>query len=227
MHTSVTHYALIYSLLPACTALLSVLAGKDHLTPAKLAGMSLSLVGCLAAISDHAASVEASIGIGDALVLVFTIMMSAHIALSAGIVRRFGVMVSNTIMFGGSAAVLFLASLQWTGSPRAELSSVIIAAVAYVGLGTAAVFLLRYRALQTLSPATVGIYHNLIPIATILLACLCLDESLGLQTIIGGFAVVAGAELVRRAQMPVSSAPPPRAWAKPLLPAVVGNKFLR
>src|SRR5215203_1587982 len=39
MHTSVTHYALIYSLLPSCTALMSVLLGKERLNSIKLVGI--------------------------------------------------------------------------------------------------------------------------------------------------------------------------------------------
>src|SRR5215208_6288009 len=39
MHTSVTHYALIYSLLPSCTAMMSVLLGNERLGAIKLAGI--------------------------------------------------------------------------------------------------------------------------------------------------------------------------------------------
>jgi drug/metabolite transporter (DMT)-like permease len=73
-------------------------------------------------------------------------------------------------------------------------------AVVYVGCATAAVFLLRCRSLQSLSPATVGTYHNLIPVCTVLLAYACLNEPLGAGTIVGGLMVLAGAEAVRRPQ---------------------------
>lgn len=221
MHTSVTHYALIYSLLPSCTATLSVLLGKDQVGPVKLMGIALSLIGCIIAVSDRAPSVEASFGFGDMLVLLFTIMMSAHIVLSSSVVKRFGVMVSNTAMFGSSALLLFLGSLQWVEPPHEELSPLMTAAVVYVGLATAAVFLLRYRSLQSLPPATVGTYHNLIPVLTIFLAYLYLGEPLGVQTIIGGATVVAGAELVRRANQPLSAS---FLWVKLSLSSLVGNR---
>ena len=47
-----------------------------------------------------------SFGFGDALVLIFTMMMSCHIVLSPNIVKRFGVWTSNTTMFGTTALVL-------------------------------------------------------------------------------------------------------------------------
>jgi len=45
---------------------------------------------------------------------------------------------------------------------------------------------------------------------------LCLDEPVGARTILGGIMVVAGAEMVRRAQ--VLPFLPLRYWAKPSLP---------
>ena len=71
--------------------------------------------------------------------------------------------------------------------------------VAYVGVATAAVFLLRYVALQSLTPMTVGVYHNLVPVCTILLAYVYLGEVVGASTVLGGASIIAGAEWVRRA----------------------------
>jgi drug/metabolite transporter (DMT)-like permease len=204
MYSSVIHYALIYSLLPSCTATLSVLMGKDQMSLLKAVGIALSLIGCVVAVYHGAPYAEASFQFGDVFILLFTLMMSAHIVLSSGIVKRFGVMVSNTVMFGISAFLLFLGSLEWPEPRHEEISPLIMGSVVYVGCATAAVFLLRYRSLQSLSPATVGTYHNLIPVCTITLAYLYLGESLCVQTILGGAMVVAGAEVVRRASLPHS-----------------------
>jgi len=203
MYTSVIHYALIYGLLPSCTSALSVLLGKDHMSPLKVAGIALSLIGCGVAVYHGAPHGETSFQFGDLFVLLFTVMMSGHIVLCSGIVKRFGMMVSNTVMFGSSALVLFLGSLKWSEPQQEQISPLIIASVLYIGCATAAVFLLRYRSLQSLSPATVGTYHNLIPVCTIFLAYLYLDEPLRVQTVLGGAMVVAGAELVRRAHQPL------------------------
>ncbi|HEX8749932.1 MAG TPA: DMT family transporter [Nitrospira sp.] len=217
MNTSVTHYALIYGLLPSCTATLSVFLGKDYMNLPKFAGILLSLIGCVIAVFQAAPSEPAALKFGDIFVLLFTVMMSAHIVLSSGIVKRFGVMVSNTVMFGSSSLLLFIGSLEWSEPLHNEVSPLITASVLYVGCATAAIFLLRYRSLQSLSPATVGTYHNLIPVCTVLLAYMYLDEPVGAKTIVGGIMVVVGAEMVRRAQaLPFSSL---RYWAKPAAPS--------
>ncbi|HEX6948156.1 MAG TPA: DMT family transporter [Nitrospira sp.] len=201
MHTSVVHYALIYGLLPSITAGLSVAFGHDRINLQKGAGILFSLAGCVVALSVAAPHEEATIQFGDLFVLLFTVMMSAHIVFSSGIVKRFGVMVSNTVMFGSSSLLLSLGSMAWSDSVQDDSSPLILVSVFYVGCATAAVFLLRCRSLQSLSPATVGTYHNLIPVCTVLLAYACLGEPLGLSTVLGGIMVIIGAEIVRRPQM--------------------------
>jgi len=202
MYSSVIHYALIYGLLPSCTAILSVLMGKEEISLFKVVGIVLSLIGCGIAVCHGASSVEADFQFGDLFVLLFTMMMSAHIVLSSGIVKRFGVMVSNTVMFGSSSLLLFLGSLGWSEPLHEEVPLIIMASIVYIGCATAAVFVLRYWSLRFLSPVTVGTYHNLIPVCTVLLAYAYLGEPLGVQTILGAAMVVAGAELVRRANQP-------------------------
>lgn len=222
MHTSVVHYALIYGLLPSCTATLSVLFKHDRLTIQKSLGIVMSLGGCVVAISSAAPRDEATIRWGDLFVLLFTVMMSAHIVFSSGIVKRFGVMVSNTVMFGSSGALLLFGFLPWSNAlEQATLPLPIILSVLYIGCATAVVFLLRCRALQSLSPATVGTYHNLIPVCTVLLAYLCLDEALGLSTIIGGSMVIVGAEIVRRPPLCLLSA---QNWSRSPLPGLENSK---
>jgi drug/metabolite transporter (DMT)-like permease len=221
MHTSVVHYALIYGLLPSCTAALSVLCGHDRLNLPKCMGVLLSLVGCVIALSVAAPYEEASIQWGDLFVLLFTVMMSAHIVFSSGIVKRFGVMVSNTVMFGSSALLLLFGWIPWSDSLHEEASPLIMLSVFYVGCATAAVFLLRCRSLQSLSPATVGTYHNLIPVCTVLLAYLYLDEPLGAATVLGGLMVIVGAEVVRRPQI---LSLPALSWEKSIAPALERTK---
>jgi drug/metabolite transporter (DMT)-like permease len=217
MHTSVVHYSLIYGLLPSCTAALSVLSGHDRMTIPKCLGILFSLGGCVVAICFAAPDGEAAVHWGDLFVLLFTVMMSAHIVFSSGIVKRFGVMVSNTVMFGSSSLLLLFGSMPWSEALQEEASPLIMLSVLYIGCATAAVFLLRCRSLQTLSPATVGTYHNLIPVCTVLLAYVWLGEPLGLSTVVGGIMVILGAEVVRRPQSFSLSA---LMWAKSTLPAV-------
>lgn len=70
------------------------------------------------------------------------------------------------------------------------------------GVATASVFLLRYRALQTISRATVAVHQNLIPVCAIPFAHLYLGEPIRFSTVVGGAIILLGAEMVRRANQP-------------------------
>jgi drug/metabolite transporter (DMT)-like permease len=203
LYTSVTHYVLIYSLMPSMTALFSSFRGKEQVTPYKIMGILLSLGGCVIAISDGHHGFGAGSGMGDGLVLLFTMMMAAYVVLSAGVVQHVSPLPANTLMFGGSSLLLSLAmvlfgAMGWTVPMSGAISPLILVLVVYVGAATAAVFLFRYMAQRSLSPMTIGVYHNVVPVLTILLACLCFGEELEGSTIIGGVCIIAGAELVRR-----------------------------
>lgn len=204
LYTSVTHYILIYSLIPSFTTMFSVLWGKEQVRPLKLAGILISFIGCVIAISEGVQDFGTSSEIGDGFVLLFTIMMAAHIVLSSGIVKHVRALPANTWMFGSSSLmlsllILSLGAMGWPGPPHDNFPPLTIALVVYVGGATAAVFLLRYLSLRSLTPMTVGVYHNLVPVCTILLAYLFLGEGVGGSTIVGGVTIIAGAEFVRRA----------------------------
>jgi drug/metabolite transporter (DMT)-like permease len=199
VYTSVTHFAIIYSLLPTFTTLISIARGRDHANVVTMTGLLVSWAGCLVAVLAGPSVQDMSWGFGDALIVLFTLMMSCYLVASPGTIKQVGVWTANTIMFGSASLVILSGeAVRGTALP-ASLSVVAVGLLLFIGAATAGVFLLRSRALQSLSPAVVGAYHNLIPICTIGLACLWLSEAVTLYTWLGALAVVAGTELVRRA----------------------------
>ncbi len=132
------------------------------------------------------------------MVLLFTIAMSAHIVLSTGLVRRLGVMTSNTVMFGTSACALFLWGATCEEVPHLSLSLMTMSLMFYMGAATAAVFFLRALSLQSLTPVTVGTFHHLVPVWAIAFAYLFLGEPIETHTVIGAAVILAGTECVRR-----------------------------
>jgi drug/metabolite transporter (DMT)-like permease len=202
LYTNVTHYALIYSLLPTFTAFFSWCLRQDRLTVSGLSGITLSWIGCIVALMPNLDTGVVEFRWGDPLVVLFTFMMAAHLAFSMHIVRQHGVLTANTAMFGTTAVLISGCTMVW-GEPAAstDLSWSVWGAVLFIGLGTASVFLLRCRSLQSLSPTTVGAYHNFIPICTIGIAHVSLGEPLTAQTLIGALSVLLGTELVRRKPM--------------------------
>lgn len=198
LYTSVTHYILIYGLLPSFTAIFSFLLGKEQVRALKVSGILIALVGCTVSISEGFGPTWTTFGLGDGLILLFTIAMSAHIVLSSSLVRRLGVMTSNTVMFGTSACALVLWAMTCEDIPHQAFSLPTMTLMFYIGAATAAVFFLRSLSLQSLTPLTVGTFHHLVPIWAIAFAYLFLGEPIEMHTVIGATIILAGTECVRR-----------------------------
>lgn len=195
-YTSVGHYSLIYSLHPTLTALLSLLLKKDRASTGKMVGIALSLCGCLFAIPEGLS--DQAVRFGDLLVLLFTLSASTCVVLSTGMVKRYGAAAATTVMFGTSLFFLLVGAMFWSIPSRLHVTLSSGLLIAYIGIATAAVFFLRNLSLQFLTPATVGAFHNLVPVFGILMASLFLDEPVTVRMIVGGAATLAGVELVRR-----------------------------
>jgi drug/metabolite transporter (DMT)-like permease len=202
-YTSVTHYILIYSMLPCFTAIIGYLARREEVGLAKGAALLVSFVGALLVIlSERSHELRTGSVLGDWLVILFTVMMAAYIVFSSGVAKRVRPLPANLLMFGSGSLVLsfcMVGAVGWSGPVQEDFVPLTAVLVAYVGVATAALFLLRYVALQSLTPVTVGAYHNLVPVCTILLAYLYLGEMVAGYTVIGGAGILAGAEWVRRA----------------------------
>ena len=198
LYTSVTHYILIYGLLPSITAIFSFVMGKEQVKVLKVVGITVALFGCTVSLSGGLSPIWQSFSFGDSLVLLFTIAMSAHIVLSAGLVRRLGAMTSNTVMFGTSAGALLI----WAGTceaiPQEPVSFTAITLIFYTGVATAAVFFLRSLSLQSLTPLVVGTFHHLVPVWAIALAYMFLGEPIEPHTLVGAAIILLGTECVRR-----------------------------
>ncbi len=196
VYTNVSHYSLIYSLHPTLTALLSLFLRKDRVSALKIAGIMLSLCGCLFALPDWL--FDQDVGFGDLLVLLFTLSAAACVVLSSGMVKRYGAATTTTVMFGTGLCFLLPGVIFWSipSSLHVTLSSGLL--IVYAGVATAAVFFLRNLSLQSLTPATVGAFHNLVPVFGILIAALFLGEPITVNMVVGGTAILAGVELVRR-----------------------------
>lgn len=199
VYTSVTHFAMIYSLLPTFTALISIARGKDHANVGTVTGLLMSWAGCLLAVLASPTASGSGWGMGDVLILLFTLMMSCYLVVSPSTIKRVGVWTANTTMFGTASLVILSGEAAQGTRPADDLSVIVYGLLCFIGTATAGVFLLRSRALQSLSPAVVGAYHNLIPICTIGLAYVWLSEAVTVYTWLGALAVVAGTELIRRA----------------------------
>jgi drug/metabolite transporter (DMT)-like permease len=196
-HTSVTHYALIYGLVPALTAVISAATGHERLTPEKIAGIGLSFIGCAWATTQGRWNDPSLLNRGDAVILAFVLLIAVHLVRSADAVKRHGASSANAVMLTGGTVLLLVpggaALLEWR---PASAGWGTVGLLLYIGLATGMVYLLRQLALRALTPTAVGIVHNLVPVSTLIFAWLFLGEAFTWSTVLGAATVLAGIHLV-------------------------------
>ena len=119
VYTSVTHFAIIYSLLPTFTTLMSMARGKDLPNAATMTGLLVSWAGCLLAVLSGPLVPGMDWGMGDALILLFTLMMSCYLVVSPRTIKQVGVWTANTTMFGSASFVILSgAAVRGTAPPE-------------------------------------------------------------------------------------------------------------
>ena len=140
---------------------------------------------------------------------------------SSGIVKRFGVMVSNTVMFGSSSLLLLFGSMAWSGAVQEGASPLIVLWV-LLRVRNGGGLLLRCQSLQVSLTGDRG--RNLPQPHSRLYgaAGLCVyGRAFRISTVLGGIMVIIGAEVVRR---PQRFSLPALTWAKSALPALENSK---
>ncbi len=197
--TTATHYILISMLAASFTSLFGLLYKNEKIASMALVGLLVSCAGGLIAVSEDLHQSTSDLLIGDALVFLFVILMSTQLLLHWASAKRCGILTANSVMFMSSALAFLTVGMLLPGPSREHLSVVSLAWLMYIGIATGAVFLLRYLALRSVTPATAGVLHYLAPVSAVLLASVFLGEAVGLHTIIGGVLILSGVELVRRA----------------------------
>ena len=195
LYTPVSHYVLIYSVMPCMTLLFSRLAGRETITGRKVLGCIISCLGCLLSIKDSFAPFRQAI-LGDALILLFTILLAGHLVMSAGVVARYGAITANTIMFGSAVAALSPTALTTAWVPQ-SLTGTTVTLMLYLGVATGLVYVCRYLALQVLTPAFVGAFHDLVPVCSIWLAAVWLAEPVHAETVAAALMILAGLAVLR------------------------------
>jgi drug/metabolite transporter (DMT)-like permease len=201
-YTTVTHYVLIYSLLPGWTAILMAVLRHRRLTALTVAGIALSFLGCAVAVTTRRMNdVGLAVTAGDILVLLFTMMLALYLVATRDITKRVGTLTAHAVMFGSTSFVMIGEAWAWAMPARSALGISTLMALGYIGVATAAVFLLRAHALKHLPPTTVASFHNLTPVCTLIVADVWLGEPLQGATLVGAAIILTGVEVLRRAHM--------------------------
>ena len=203
-YTSATNVSVLEALVPSVTAVLSFFLLKERLRTIQWAGIILSLLGALFVVMNGNILQFTVIdwNIGDVIMIgailswaIYSIMVKKHMHLFPPI----GAIFAMTYL--SSMILLPFVALEWliVGIPSFETYQ--IAGLLYLGIFPSSIALLFYnRAVDLLSASRASVLMNFIPVITMFVAYVWMDETITIFKIIGVLGVIIGVIFTTRTQ---------------------------
>jgi len=194
VYTSASQGALVQSSIPALTALVAVVWLRESASPARLAGIALSVIGVLVIFSGSAAGGAASWPVlGNVLMFASALTWGVYTSLARRMADVDPVILTAGVFGAGSLMLLPIAAFELAGQPLPWLDLQAWLQVVYLGAGASGLAYLLYNlALQDVDASQAGVFANLIPVVGVITGIVMLNEPLSLQAMIGGAIVMAG-----------------------------------
>nr|WP_210277632.1 DMT family transporter [Microvirga lupini] len=197
---SSTRAALLFSTFPLMTMIIAALLGRERLTGAKSAGVTLTIVGVAAALGERLMTNAGSSDIiGAILVLAAALCGAVSSVLYRPYLSRYPTlpigawaMIASVVFLAGPAGMEGL----FTVGTRLDQRGWIV--VILIGISSGIGYVLWLWALKQTTPTRVTVFLSLSPITASLLGALILDEPFTLGVLIGLAGVVCGLWLATR-----------------------------
>lgn len=198
--TSATNVAILESLIPVATLLLSALLLGERFLPRQWVGVVMSFAGAVLVItaSQDSVSMPGGINPGD-LIMVLAVLVWVGYSLlvkkyMAGFPRYGGLLLMLVI---ANLALAPIALLEGAWHLVPELDRQQLAGLAYLGIFPSVIALLMYNsALAELGPTRATIYLNLLPMYTLIGAWWLLGDPILWPQVAGGGVVIVGVWMV-------------------------------
>jgi len=197
--TTVAHSAVIVTFGPLFTLLFAWMQGQERLTPIRVAGMGVSIVGVVCLNLDRDLRLHTEYLAGDLLTFCGSIAFAYYTVLSKEGSVRYGPVPSTAFTYLAGALVLFPVGLPsfFAFSNSALTWNVIISFFYVAVMASVLAPLIFYYALRHMSASRFASLTYLQPIVTTLSSALILSEQLTANFVIGGCLVLAGVLLTQ------------------------------
>jgi len=214
-----TTTAWIVATTPIFIALLGWIVLGERLGRNQFAGMAVAALGVVLVVSKGSLTsllVGHAAGMGDVLVMISAPNWAIYTILSRRLLTRMppARMIFFVMLAGWVFVTVWLVGFGPGMGELAELSGRGWMAVAGLGiLGSGLAYVMYYDALRVLSASQLGVFLNVEPLVTMLLAAPMLGEPITGVVVLGGGLIIAGIYLVNRT--PLRGARNPRVKQRP------------
>jgi len=194
-HISAGRGALVVALTPVVVALAAWFLGQERMTPVKLAGVAVAMLGCLTVIGNGnpLALLHGAVGIGEWLILGCVLCWTAYTFIGRRATKTLSPLAATLWASLIGALLLGITALIQGGTDLAEWSPAVWASVVFLAIGgTALAFTWFADGVKRLGAARASAFVNLVPVFAVLQAAALLGERLELPVLGGGLLVIAG-----------------------------------
>lgn len=192
--------SLIIAMNPVITITISSLVLRERLSPLRLLGVVIALVGVWIVVSHgevlHAAS--AGVGLGELLMFGGVTSWALYTVLGRQVLKGLTPLgATNYAALWGTAMLLAVAAPHLGELTPAMFDWKLVVALLYLGvLGTAVAFVWYYTSVSKVGPSVTSIFNNLVPVFGVANGVLWLGEPLLLSMLIGGVVAITGVMMV-------------------------------
>jgi drug/metabolite transporter (DMT)-like permease len=194
--------SLIIATNPVFIALLASILFREKLNLLQGLGILLSLSGALTVISHGQPLAIWSGGLGRGELYIFGCVFSwvAYSLIGKIVMRELSPLLSVTYACSLGAFLLFPpAYLEGITQQVFHYSATVWISLGYLGLfGSALGFIWYYQGIVAIGPSRAGVFINIVPVSSILLAYLLLQEAVDTSLMVGALLVISGVTLTNR-----------------------------
>lgn len=205
-HIQAGRGALVVALNPIVVALAAWLVMGESLSPKKILGILIGLVGCLTVLGrgNPIAIFQGGLGLGEVLVLGCVVAWTAYTLLSRRISRTLSPLVMTFYASLVGTVLLVMTGIA-EGSLRVwpHYSFKAWLSIMYLGfLGSSVAYVWYANGVKALGATRAAAFINLVPISAVVLSACILNERVSMMTLLGGALVLIGVTLTNHTRQP-------------------------
>lgn len=188
--------ALLVGLNPTIVMITSAIFLNERITPRKLLGILISMIGVTIVISrGQPLNLLGSLEKGDLFMLGCPITWALYTLAGRTALKHTTPLQAST--WASLSGAIMLALMMWTEDFPAQIPWNVWLALAYLGIiGTVVAFVWYYDGIRKIGATQTSIFTNLIPVFAVILSVVILKEQVSWYTWLGGALVVGGVLLV-------------------------------
>jgi drug/metabolite transporter (DMT)-like permease len=194
-HITAGRGALVVALTPVLVALGAWFLGQERMTPVKLLGIGIAMLGCLTVVGNGSplALLHGAVGPGEWLILGCALCWTAYTFIGRQATRSLSPLAATLYASLIGSLLIGIAALVQGDAGIGEWSWRVWTSVLFLAIGgTAFAFTWFADGVRRLGAAKASVFVNLVPVFAVLQAAVLLDERLGLAVLGGGLLVIAG-----------------------------------